>query len=67
MTDYYDRTVIDQTPHHKAMNDLVDLLCHRTGNVNLEFFQAEVAYFLALIPTSMRCLLYTSPSPRDRG
>lgn len=54
MTNFYDLDVIEQTPHHPAMADLVDLLCHRTGNVNRDFFQAEVAYFLGLIPASMR-------------
>ncbi|ANJ20793.1 DNA primase [Roseobacter phage RD-1410W1-01] len=63
MTEFYDRSVIEQTPHHNAMGELVDLLCHRTGNVNRDFFQAEVAYFLALIPTSMRA---TIASP-ERG
>lgn len=57
MTNFYDRTVIEQTPHHKAMEELVDLLCHRTGNVNRDFFQAEVAYFLGLIPSAMRCTI----------
>lgn len=55
MANFYDLDVIEQTPHHPAMSDLVDLLCHRTGNVNRDFFQAEVAYFLSLIPSSMRC------------
>jgi hypothetical protein len=50
----YDLDVIEKTPHHKAMSELVDLLCHRTGNVNRDFFQAEVAYFLGMIPSSMR-------------
>lgn len=63
MTEFYDRSVIEQTPHHNAMSELTDLLCHRTGNVNRDFFQAEVAYFLALIPTSMRA---TIASP-ERG
>lgn len=54
MTKFYDRSVIEQTPHHSAMSDLVDLLCHRTGNVNRDFFQAEVAYFLSMAPASMR-------------
>lgn len=54
MTEFYDRTVIENTPHHKAMEELVDVLCHRTGNVNRDFFQAEVAYFLGLIPSAMR-------------
>lgn len=50
----FDLQVLQETPHHPAMNDLVDLLCHRTGNVDRGFFQAEVAYFLGLIPSSMR-------------
>ncbi|AHG59310.1 DNA primase [Sulfitobacter phage phiCB2047-B] len=54
MANFYDLTVIEGTPHHPAMSELVDLLCHRTGNVNRDFFQAEVAYFLGLIPSSMR-------------
>ena len=54
MPNFYDMDVIEQTPHHPAMSDLVDLLCHRTGNVNRDFFQAEVAYFLGLLPSSMR-------------
>ena len=52
---FYDLDVIESTPHNPAMQELTDLLCHRTGNVNRDFFQAEVAYFLGLIPSSMRC------------
>ncbi|MCA1806580.1 MAG: hypothetical protein LC687_01770, partial [Actinobacteria bacterium] len=59
----YDLQVIENEPHHPAMSELVDLLCHRTGNVNRDFFQAEVAYFLSLIPSSMRA---TIDSP-ERG
>jgi len=59
----FDLGVVEKTPHHPAMNELVDLLCHRTGNVNRHFFQAEVAYFLSLIPSSMRA---TIDSP-ERG
>lgn len=55
MTNFYDLSVIENTPHNPAMQELVDLLCHRTGNVNRDFFQAEVAYFLGLIPSTMRC------------
>ena len=55
MSNFYDFKVIENTPHNPAMQELVDLLCHRTGNVNRDFFQAEVAYFLGLIPSSMRC------------
>jgi hypothetical protein len=54
---FYDLKVIDKTSHHPAMVELVDLLCHRTGNVNRDFFQAEVAYFLGLIPSSMRATI----------
>lgn len=50
----YDLSVVENTPHHPAMAELVDLLCHRTGNINRDFFQAEVAYFLGLIPSAMR-------------
>lgn len=50
----FDLNVLDQTDHHPAMSDLVDILCHRTGNSDRGFFQAEVAYFLGLIPSSMR-------------
>lgn len=63
MTKFYDLSVIENTPHHPAMNDLVDLLCHRTGNVNRDFFQAEVAYFLGLVPSSMR----TTINSPERG
>lgn len=57
MNKFYDLSVIAQTPHHRAMSEIVDVLCHRTGNVNRDFFQAEVAYFLSLIPTSMRAVI----------
>jgi len=53
----FDLEVLENTPHHPAMGELVDLLCHRTGNVNRDFFQAEVAYFLGLIPSSMRATI----------
>ena len=54
MTKVFDFEALKKEPHHPAMGELVDLLCHRTGNVNRDFFQAEVAYFLGLIPSSMR-------------
>lgn len=50
----FDLQKVQDTPHHPAMNDLVDLLCFKTGNTDRGFFQAEVAYFLGLIPSSMR-------------
>jgi len=54
VSNLYDLDVIEQQAHHPAMSELVDLLCHRTGNVNRDFFQAEVAYFLGMIPSAMR-------------
>lgn len=50
----FDLELLKATPHHMAMSEIVDLLCHRTGNVNRDFFQAEVAYFLGLVPSAMR-------------
>jgi Primase C terminal 1 (PriCT-1) len=53
----FDLESLKAAPHHPAMGELVDLLCHRTGNVNRDFFQAEVAYFLGLIPSAMRATI----------
>ena len=50
----YNLEMIENHDHHPAMLELVDLLCHRTGNVNRDFFQAEVAYFLSMIPSALR-------------
>lgn len=50
----FDLQTVQDTQHHPAMNDLVDLLCFKTGNTDRGFFQAEVAYFLGLIPSTMR-------------
>ena len=54
MSNLFNLEDVKSSSHHPAMQELVDLLCHRTGNVNREFFQAEVAYFLGLIPSTMR-------------
>lgn len=59
----FDIERLETFDHHPAMTDLVDLLCHRTGNTDRDFFQAEAAYFLGLIPSSMRA---TIKSP-ERG
>lgn len=63
MAALYDLRVVENTPHHPAMNELVDILCHRTNNVHRDFFQAEVAYFLSLIPSTMR----TTVNSPERG
>lgn len=51
---FFDLDDVSKIPHHKAMSDLTDILCHATGNINRDFFQTEVAYFLGLIPSSQR-------------
>ncbi len=53
----FDLNLIENTPHHPAMSELTDILCHRTGNVNRDFFQTEIAYFLSLIPSAMRATI----------
>lgn len=63
MAALYDLRVVENTPHHPAMSELVDILCHRTNNVHRDFFQAEVAYFLGLIPSTMR----TTVNSPERG
>lgn len=63
MAALYDLRMVENTPHHPAMNELVDILCHRTNNVHRDFFQAEVAYFLSLIPSTMR----TTVNSPERG
>lgn len=60
---FFDIDKVKAVGHHKAMMELTDILCHRTGNVNRTFFQAEIAYFLGLVPSSMRV---TIKSP-ERG
>lgn len=54
MTNLFDIEAVRKSSHHPAMSELTDILCHRTGNVSRDFFQAEVAYFLGLIPSSQR-------------
>ena len=53
----YDRKVVYETEHHPAMSELVDLLCHKTGVEDRDFFTTEVAYFLGLIPACMRTMI----------
>lgn len=51
---FFDFEKLEKIPHHKAIQEIVDYLCHKTGNTSREFFQAEVAYFLSLVPSSLR-------------
>jgi len=56
----YDTQKALNHPHHPAMDELVSLLCHKTGNIDRNFFQAEVAYFLSLIPSAMRATIVSA-------
>lgn len=50
-------------PHHPAVEDMVDVLCNKTQNVDRGFFRAEAAYFLAKMASCMRAMIIT----KDRG
>lgn len=48
---------------HKAVQEIVDIVCDRTQNRNRNFFRVETAYFLAKMVSSMRGKIRT----KDRG
>lgn len=54
---------LSQVPHHPAVEDIVDVLCNKTQNIDRGFFRAEVAYFLAKMASIMRASIIT----KDRG
>jgi hypothetical protein len=54
---------LDQVQHHPALEEIVDVLCTKTQNMDRGFFRAEVAYFLGKMASSMRAVVVT----RDRG
>lgn len=54
---------VSSVKHHPIMDELVDILCARTQNVDRNFFQATVAYFLGKVAASMR----VSVNTKDRG
>jgi hypothetical protein len=49
--------------HHPAIEDIVDVLCNKTQNIDKGFFRAEVAYFLSKMASSQRATILT----KDRG
>lgn len=49
--------------HHRVVEDMVDVLCAKTQNVDRTFFRVEVAYFLAKMASSQRAVIST----KDRG
>ena len=54
---------LSSVPHHPAVEDIVDVLCNKTQNVDRGFFRAEAAYFLAKMASCMRAMIIT----KDRG
>lgn len=49
--------------HHPALDEIVEVLCNKTQNIDKGFFRAEVAYFLSKMASSMRASIIT----KDRG
>src|SRR5690606_32922551 len=49
--------------HHKAITEIVDVLCNKTQNTDRGFFQAEAAYFLGKMASNQRAVIVT----KDRG
>jgi len=49
--------------HHPAIDEIVDILCAKTQQLDRNFFQAEVAYFLGKMAATMRATIVT----KDRG
>ena len=54
---------LSTVPHHPAVEDIVDVLCNKTQNIDRGFFRAEVAYFLAKMASCMKATIVT----KDRG
>ena len=54
---------LSTVPHHPAVENIVDVLCNKTQNIDRGFFRAEVAYFLAKMASCMRATIVT----KDRG
>ncbi len=54
---------LSKVSHHPIMSSIVDILMNRTDQCDRGFFQAEVAYFLGKVASSMRAVIDT----KDRG
>lgn len=49
--------------HNPILEEMVDVLCNKTQNIDREFFRVEAAYFMAKMASSMRAQVST----KDRG
>lgn len=54
---------LSRIQHFPALEEIVDVLCKKTQNMDRGFFRAEVAYFLGKMASSMRATIVT----KDRG
>ena len=54
---------LSNVKHHPCIDELVELLCNKTQNMDKGFFKVEVAYFLAKMAACMRASVIT----KDRG
>lgn len=54
---------LEKVNHHPMIEQMVDVLCNKTDNIDRGFFRVEVAYFLAKMASSMRATINT----KDRG
>lgn len=54
---------LTNTQHHPVIDDLVQVLCNKTQNVDGGFFRTEIAYFLGKMAATMRATIVT----KDRG
>lgn len=55
--------LIDQTPHHPAIEDIVEVICNKTQNTDKGFFRVTTAFFLSKMAAAMRAVVVT----KDRG
>lgn len=54
---------LSNVSHHPVLEEIVDVLCNKTQNMDRGFFRAEVAYFLSKMASAMRATILT----KDRG
>lgn len=54
---------LSNVQHHPAVEEIVEVLCNKTQNMDKGFFRVEVVYFLAKMASCMRAHLIT----KDRG
>lgn len=54
---------LEGVTHHPVIEEIVDVLCSKTGNTDKGFFRTEAAFFLGKMAACMRAVIVT----KDRG